>query len=126
MCEGLHVRRSYVVDPRMQDVGPRKRAPGERILSRVDDDVVAPCRRILDSRRAHIEDEVRHQLVRVRRHACVAEHVVLVERAQQPRVDDAGRAEQRVGGRVDLRPRARDRRAGVDGAGRNVHRVHLL
>ncbi len=121
-----HVRRSHVVHPRAERERTGERAAVEEVASRVDGDVVAPGRQEDAAGRADVEEEVRHRAVRVHRDSGVARDVVLVERAQEPRVDRRVRGEERPNRRVDLQRRSHDDHAGVDGLTREVERVHGL
>jgi len=84
-------RRLDVVDPRVEQVAAAERAPGERVAARVDRDEVLLLERELGARRADVEVRVEGQVVDVDRRARVALHIVLVERAEEPRVDQRAR-----------------------------------
>src|ERR687892_2018964 len=59
------VRRPYVVHPRAERVPARERAAAEEVSTRVDGHEVAPGWEEHAARRADVEEEVRHQPVRV-------------------------------------------------------------
>ena len=107
-------RRLDVVDPRPQRVLARERTPGEEVAARVDGDVVLARREEYAARGSDRVEEVRQLAVDVDRDSCVAEDVVLVERAHEPGVDRLIRAQERGDRRVELRGRLHDDDAGVD------------
>ena len=82
-------RRLQVVHPGAEDVRPAQRAAGELIPAGVDRDVVGLRAREHRRRGADVERIVDRQVVDVHRRAGVALNVVLVRRAEHPRVDRA-------------------------------------
>ena len=73
---------------------PASELPAEEVAARVDGDVVAPGREEDAARCADRVEEVGQVAVHVHRDARIAEHVVLVERAEEPRVDRLVRAQE--------------------------------
>ena len=98
----------------------------EEVAAGVDRDVVAPGRQEDASRRPDRVEEVGKAAVHVHRDPRVAEDVVLVERAHEPRVDRLVRAQERGDRGVQLRRRPDDDDTRVDGLARDVERVDLL
>ena len=119
-------RRPDVVDPRAQRVATGERATGEEVASGVDGDVVAPGRQEHAAGSSDRVEEVGKLAVHVHRDSRVAEDVVLVERAHEPRMNRLVRAEERRDRRVELRLRPHHDDACVDGLLLDVERVDLL